>query len=203
VIHLNQVKVASPCHESWEAMDGDDRHRSCERCQKNVYNISEMTAAEATALIAQHEGKLCVRFYRREDGTVITKDCPVGSARIRRRKTISFAWAVSMAIAALDVSAQRNAIASKQTATDGKTKISVKRPAPHNTPHPNPMIMGMIALPSKTPQTPQKPPHQTPQPTTQIPATMGKIAMPATHPTLPTPQVRSTLEMGDMVRPSK
>jgi len=160
-----------------------------------------MTAVEATALIAQHEGKLCVRFYRREDGTIMTKDCPVGAAKVRRRRTISFAWAVSMAIAALDLSAQSSAIASKQTSADGKTKISVKRPAPHNTPHPNPMIMGMIALPSKTPQTPQKPPQQTPRPTTQIPATMGKIAMPTTHPT--PPPAPSRMEMGDIAMPTK
>jgi hypothetical protein len=41
-----------------------------------VYDISEMTRGEAEALIAKHEGKrLCARFYRRPDGTVLTRDC--------------------------------------------------------------------------------------------------------------------------------
>jgi hypothetical protein len=35
-----------------------------------------MTRPDAEALIAKHEGKrLCARFYRRPDGTVMTQDC--------------------------------------------------------------------------------------------------------------------------------
>lgn len=82
---LNQVHVASPCNESWETMPGGAQVRSCARCQHKVYNLSEMTALEAAALIEKAEGRLCVRFYRRADGTMMTKDCPVG-ARLKRRR---------------------------------------------------------------------------------------------------------------------
>jgi hypothetical protein len=51
----------------------------------NVYNLSGMTRFEAESLIAQNEGRLCVRFYRRRDGSIITKDCPVGLRAIQRR----------------------------------------------------------------------------------------------------------------------
>src|SRR5262249_46221013 len=58
-------------------MEGDDRVRFCGRCRKNVYNLSEMTEAEAQRLLVDKEGRLCARLYRRRDGTVLTKDCPV------------------------------------------------------------------------------------------------------------------------------
>ena len=40
---LEDVRVASPCNASWDAMKGDDRVRFCGECQKNVYNLSAMT----------------------------------------------------------------------------------------------------------------------------------------------------------------
>jgi RNA 3'-terminal phosphate cyclase len=70
---------------SWEAMTGDDRVRLCEQCNLHVYNISEMTRKQAEALIAKTEGRICGRLYRRADGTVLTKDCPVGLRALRRR----------------------------------------------------------------------------------------------------------------------
>ena len=76
---LATLSVASPCPAPWDAMKGDQRVRFCESCQKNVYNLSAMTTAEAETLLGKVEGRLCVRFYRRTDGTVLTSDCPVGA----------------------------------------------------------------------------------------------------------------------------
>lgn len=80
---LAGMKVAAPCAVSWDSMDGDERARFCGQCEKNVYNISEMSSREAVNLIREKEGRLCVRFYRRADGTVMTDNCPVGLRRIR------------------------------------------------------------------------------------------------------------------------
>lgn len=82
---LEHVKIASPCSADWERMMGDERRRFCGQCELNVYNLSGMTRSEAEELINRMEGRLCVRFYRRADGTVLTKDCPVGLQAIRRR----------------------------------------------------------------------------------------------------------------------
>jgi hypothetical protein len=83
---LRNVSVASPCPARWEEMQGDDRSRFCSECRLHVYDLSAMTAHEAAALIREKEGNLCVRFYRRTDGTMLTADCPVGiRARLRRR----------------------------------------------------------------------------------------------------------------------
>jgi hypothetical protein len=87
---LRNVQVAAPCKVNWDEMLGDDRVRFCGQCSLNVYNLSSMTRADAEALIARTEGRLCVKFYRRFDGSVITKDCPIGIRAIRRR--VSYAW---------------------------------------------------------------------------------------------------------------
>ena len=83
---LDDVRVASPCDASWEAMKGDARVRFCEACEKQVYNLSAMPRLDAERLIAEHEGSVCIRLYRRTDGTVLTADCPVGLKRVRMRR---------------------------------------------------------------------------------------------------------------------
>jgi hypothetical protein len=82
---VDRLRVASPCPTNWEQMSGDDRVRFCELCNLHVYNISRMTRKETEALITNTEGRICARLYRRSDGTIITKDCPVGLRAIRRR----------------------------------------------------------------------------------------------------------------------
>ena len=82
---LNNIRVASPCSADWAGMIGPDRKRYCGDCKLNVYNISGMTLPEAESLLTQSEGRLCVRYYRRADGTILTKDCPVGWAKVKER----------------------------------------------------------------------------------------------------------------------
>ena len=82
---LDQVRVAAPCPADWEQMIGNERARFCGQCNLNVYNLSSMTRSEAESLIAQNEGRLCVRYYHRADGSVITENCPVGLRAIRRK----------------------------------------------------------------------------------------------------------------------
>lgn len=82
---LDHVKIAAPCTADWERMLGDERRRFCGQCELNVYNLSALNRREAEELINQTEGRLCVRFYRRADGTVLTQDCPVGLRALRRR----------------------------------------------------------------------------------------------------------------------
>ena len=83
--HLNSVKIASPCSVDWEDMIGNDRRRFCGQCELNVFNLSDMTTREAEELINQTQGRLCVRFFKRDDGTILTTDCPVGLQAMRRR----------------------------------------------------------------------------------------------------------------------
>ena len=82
---LDSIRMASPCPVPWDDMEGDDRTRFCRHCQLKVHNISAMTREEALRLVTAAEGRLCASFYRRADGTVMTKDCPVGLAATRAR----------------------------------------------------------------------------------------------------------------------
>lgn len=82
---LDNIRVAAPCNADWDSMSGNERVRLCAQCNLNVYNLSEMSRVEADRLINQAEGRLCVRFYRRRDGSIITQNCPVGLRAIKRR----------------------------------------------------------------------------------------------------------------------
>jgi hypothetical protein len=66
-------------------MSGDERVRFCDRCNLHVYNIARLTRKETEALIANTEGRICARIFHRSDGTIMTKDCPVGLRAIRRQ----------------------------------------------------------------------------------------------------------------------
>ncbi len=87
-IPLDLIAVASPCTASWDDMRGTDWFRFCPKCELNVYNLSALTCEQAEKLVRQKEGRLCVRFYRRADGTVLTRDCPVGLRAVRRRLAV-------------------------------------------------------------------------------------------------------------------
>ena len=66
-------------------MIGGDRVRFCSQCQLNVYNLSAMSKFDAESLIVRTEGRLCVRFYRRKDGSILTDNCPVGLRALKQR----------------------------------------------------------------------------------------------------------------------
>src|SRR6266571_4969318 len=92
---LSNVSVAAPCPADWNTMIGGDRVRFCGQCQLNVYNLSAMSKDEAESLIVRTEGRLCVRFYRRKDGSILTDNCPAGLRALKRR-----AFRIKRAVAA-------------------------------------------------------------------------------------------------------
>jgi len=96
---LDRVKIAAPCSADWDQMFAfqDERVRFCSHCNRNVYNLSAMTQSETTTLVYRTEGRLCVRFYRRSDGTMLTENCPVGLLALKRRA----AWAVQLLLGML------------------------------------------------------------------------------------------------------
>ncbi len=96
---LDNLKIASPCHVAWETMDGGDRVRHCASCDKDVFDLSALTRDEAEALLRERAGNLCVSYYQRTDGTVITSDCTVGIAKRRRRRVMAAGLAAVLASA--------------------------------------------------------------------------------------------------------
>jgi hypothetical protein len=109
-------------------MNGDDRVRHCGECKLNVFNLSEMTRAEAERFIATREGRLCVRFYRRIDGTIITRDCPKGLRALTERVSRIAGAVLSGMMAVMPVFAQSQASthsANQAEAKEGQLGVDV------------------------------------------------------------------------------
>ena len=181
---LDNVKIASPCSQDWNAMIGTDRKRFCGDCKLNVYNLSDMTKTEAENLLANSEGRLCVRFYRREDGTVLTKDCPVGWARVKQRASkmaAAFASLFFGVVTSLGLMSLSN--------SSGGETVGELQSYPMATPTPKKYpLMGNIAVKTPTPK---------PTPKKENYPLMGAIA-PIDKPTpKPTPK-KQNFEMGDI-----
>lgn len=134
---LNDIKVASPCPANWDEMYGDDRKRFCGECKLNVYNLSGMTKDEAESLVMNAEGRLCVRFYRRADGSVLTADCPIGWAKIKQRTRL-YATAVASLLMALFTGVLFASFFSKKNSVTVGELIAVPTPTPVKT------LMGAI-----------------------------------------------------------
>jgi hypothetical protein len=140
-------------------MDGGDRVRFCSQCQLHVYNLSAMNRREAELLLARREGRLCVRLYRRADGTVLTQDCPVGLRAWRRRVAWVSALAAAVLIGVIGLGASVLASSGRRHQPDGNPAVSLIRsirdwlfpPARVN------IVMGDIAPPVPVPANPPPP----------------------------------------------
>lgn len=81
---LELVQVKQPCPADWDGMkpvagESANKARHCSQCDLNVYNLSSMTKTEAEDFLLARSGfgRTCIRFYRREDGTVVSNDCSI------------------------------------------------------------------------------------------------------------------------------
>ncbi len=93
---LNAVFVESPCAIPWDAMRGNDRSRFFSHCRQNVFNLSAMTRMEAEDLIRSKNEALCVRYFRRSDGTIATKEC---AGRWRRKLALAMGLPLTAVVA--------------------------------------------------------------------------------------------------------
>ena len=152
---LNNLKVASPCSADWNTMYGSERKRFCGDCKLNVYNLAAMSVTEAEELLMRSEGRLCVRYYRRADGTILTEDCPVGWARVKRRVSRVAAAALTLILTAIGGIFMTTVLSRKKEIV-GRIIPTVK-PTPDAEP-----LMGAIAIPTPAatptpkPATPKK-----------------------------------------------
>ncbi|MGB7208585.1 MAG: carboxypeptidase-like regulatory domain-containing protein [Pyrinomonadaceae bacterium] len=96
-LDINKLRVASPCSVGWETMTGNELVRHCDSCKLNVYSTDAITKRDLEDLIFRTEGRTCLRLHRRADGTVLTKDCPVG-LRGYQKRAARFAGATLTAI---------------------------------------------------------------------------------------------------------
>ena len=150
------LRIASPCRESWDDMRGDESVRHCERCSLNVYNLSAMREDQVAELIQRTEGRICARFYQRLDGTVMTADCPVG----RREKLVArFSWAAVAAIIVTLVASLGLGINSARTGKVEWMHAVMRWLGLEEKPAPPPVLMGKVryTVPPPPPAAPPAP----------------------------------------------
>lgn len=143
---LDRLRIATPCPIGWDQMTGDNRIRFCGHCQLNVYNISELSRSEAEKLIASSEGRLCARLFRREDGTILTKDCPVGLRALRRRvaKRTATVFAALLSLSAA-VFGQQSSSKHGKTSCTPQTRITRTNAT---SDHPAKVLAGTVTDPA-------------------------------------------------------
>jgi len=114
--------------------------RRCALCSLDVYDVSQMTRADAETLLAERTGRTCVRLWRRADGTVITADCPVGVRAAWRKARWAAAAVLAAGVAAAAMFVPRGA---DEGPLRGVRTFVNKRVAPP----PMPPIMGDVCEP--------------------------------------------------------
>ena len=92
---------------------------------------------------------MCGRIYRRRDGTVITRDCPVGVSGTRRWLGALVATAAGLAVAMLGTLGLARGLDQADVVEEGIVDCFIE-PAPHH------IRLGRIALPQPNP-TPKAP----------------------------------------------
>ncbi|MGB9178194.1 MAG: ankyrin repeat domain-containing protein [Pyrinomonadaceae bacterium] len=95
---LDQINIPSPCTADWDSMIGNDQVRFCEHCSKSVNNLSTMMRKQALELVSRSKGQLCVRYYKRPDGTVQTGNSQSQLYQLKRRASKIAAGAFSAAL---------------------------------------------------------------------------------------------------------
>lgn len=78
------VKKASPCPVAWTELSGSDRVRWCNPCGHYVYNPNRISVDELMSVISFQEGFRPEYLYKREDGTLLSKNCLVGTRKAQK-----------------------------------------------------------------------------------------------------------------------
>ena len=178
---LDTINVETPCHESWDAMRGDEQRRFCEQCRHSVNNISEMTREQAAEVIASAAPgtRVCVRYRRGADGAIQFRQSPskmTFPALLKRAAMIGFGVMAFLHSNARAETTIQGDIAEVPKEERIKMGEMVAVPQAQQTPGPTAApeatlpchTMGAVALPEKAP---------TPHPEVHI---LGKIKAPET-----------------------
>lgn len=103
---FDRMIIPAPCDADWDSMIGTDRVRFCEHCNLQVTNLSNLTRQEAMRLVARSEGRLCVRFVRRTDGSIAAKQSEKKLHQISRRVSRLAAGAFTATLSLTSAAAQ-------------------------------------------------------------------------------------------------
>ncbi len=158
---LEQLSIPLPCSVDWASMTGDEKVRFCRQCRQQVYNLSQMTRGEAEQLltrnsVATEDGdappRLCVRFYRRPDGTVTTRDCVAVRQALRngvRVLVAAAAGAVLLVLACFGLAPKADG-----AANSAWNRLTEMEPLRTIFGGPQYTVMGSVCVPVQSPPAP-------------------------------------------------
>lgn len=150
---LDQIEIPVPCQVPWDSMAGNDRVRHCDQCRQNVYDVANLTRPEALRLLESSGGRVCLRIYRRPDGTLLTADCRERLRAARKQGLLVFVG-VALVILWAQVCAQMVGLAGLKRLVRGhhdalretRGEAAFVAPPPPRIPDPEP-VMGEPSAP--------------------------------------------------------
>jgi hypothetical protein len=68
------IQIRTPCPKRWEELAGDERRRFCSECSLHVHNSAALTQSQARALVADAQGRVCMRVEYDAQGAPIHRE---------------------------------------------------------------------------------------------------------------------------------
>lgn len=74
-----ELPIKNPCSESWERMRGDAVRRYCDKCERDVINLSALTRREAQPILERRAAgeRVCVRYTADAAGRIDFRSEPL------------------------------------------------------------------------------------------------------------------------------
>jgi hypothetical protein len=107
---LNNLIIPKPCTADWNSMVGNDQVRFCGHCSHQVHNLSALTRNQAERLVAQSNGRLCVRYHQDPAGRPALLPATRKLHRISRRVSRLAASAFTASLSVSTALAQERAL---------------------------------------------------------------------------------------------
>ncbi len=141
-LSILRVEIASPCEAKWDEMVGDQKTRFCLSCEKNVHDLTAMSAREVSAFFDESANdRACVRVWQRTDGMILREDCPLGIRRQRLRGVLLSG--VSIAAVALGCFTGLALLHARSAHTNQSTKMDT--PIAHHKPVHEPGLLTVLS----------------------------------------------------------
>lgn len=82
---LEKSCIAAPCPGACDSQADGQRVGICRSCGLFVYDLTDLDQHQAAGLTLATEAIAGPRFFRRQDGKFLTRNCPVGLEQLRAR----------------------------------------------------------------------------------------------------------------------
>ena len=148
-VRLKQIAVPNHCRVDWESMSGSGPARECGVCRTKVFDLSAMTEAEAEDLLSTSED-LCVRFFYRPDGTIVSSRCETekrtAPSRVAAGLAASLAYGTAFSAITVALDHQPIVASSQPDVLVACGMIKLTLPSSHHRPNPEPLIQSMQSM---------------------------------------------------------